>query len=33
MAGIVHVKGKQAQYKVKRIKVGEAKVAPAIEQK
>jgi predicted phosphodiesterase len=33
MAGIVHVKGKQASYKVKRIKAGEAKVAPAAEQK
>lgn len=32
MAGLVHVKGKQAQYKVKRIKPGEAKVAPAGEQ-
>jgi Icc-related predicted phosphoesterase len=29
MAGIVHVKGKQAQYKIKRIKPGEAKVPAA----
>jgi predicted phosphodiesterase len=28
MAGLIHVKGKQARYKVKRIKAGEAKVAP-----